>query len=377
MGLKNNLVSWYIKNIIVPNLVKYDSPGFIITEQNTKFGSVFQRDVIFSESLLADFEKKLVEKYGKKGKQILYSTGKEFGYHFGKTFDVPTVKTYSKKEIIEISHFITMLIGATWANNAKETVNIDEKTYEIKYDNYVICNKNGLGHLLTEGACAGLWAYVMEDYSIEGVQTSCQGRGNNECRVVCGTKDFLESNGLNYIKAGKPYKFKQTEKYKEFNKIRKCKNSNTTMKELISSGTYKYENGKFEYEGKRYFPLEVSLFYFLEKNLDSKEMQNILFESSFNEGKNIASREQGNECHSFLTDYLSSQGWGDIFTTPKKKVSLDIIYFPWTELADKINFKMFSGLVSGVFSEFLKRKVTLKSKGFEEEDYFSLSLNEG
>ena len=54
---------------------------------------------------------------------------------------------------------------------------------------------------------------------------------------------------------------------------------------------------------------------------------------------------------------MSVLGWGDVSETGTESLSVGANLFPWTELADKIDFSIFRGLVSGILSGCLNKEI--------------------
>ena len=94
-----------------------------------------------------------------------------------------------------------------------------------------------------------------------------------------------------------------------------------------------------------------------------------MFDVSFDYGKSLAeeSKQELNNhtalgsAESFITNYMSALGWGDILVMKKsRKYTVVSNYFPWTKWAKNIKFIMFRGIISGLLSGFLNKKITLK-----------------
>ena len=191
------LTNWYIKNIIIPNFVKYDNPGFVIIEQNTKSGNIYQRDIFLSEELLSRLETEITATYGEKGKVFLYKIGKNFGWDYGKAFKIPTLKTSKVGDVKQAAIFLSKFIGGMWAQRS-DIIKLDMENnyFEITFEDYVVCRHNGLGYLLNSGSICGLWAWMLGDFNLEGVQTKCQGRKDSECKTICAPLTTLSKTSL-------------------------------------------------------------------------------------------------------------------------------------------------------------------------------------
>lgn len=355
--LKEAMVAWYIRNVVGPNVVHYESPGFIVTDMTTPYGRTYQRDILLSEDMLATIEKTIVKKFGNIGRQALYSAGKQFGWNFSKLFNVPTIKKFSKTEIQKFAGFFAMFVGATWAKDVAFDMNLSDKKFDINFDKYVVCNQNGLGHMMAEGALAGGWAWIMQDYTIEGVQTRCQGRGDKRCVIICAPRNYLEKNKIKFYKCDDLTELEYSQRYLSYNKIRPTNYAKTSVKELITQGFFKYKESVISYNNQRYFPVGAEFIFFLERELAKLNGGlNILFDISSEAGA-AAIKADKHKSEAFLTDFISALGWGDV-----KKIGAGVgtNIAPWTELVDDIDFTIFRGLASGILTECSGKNTNLK-----------------
>lgn len=375
MAIQDSLTDLYIKNVIIPKFVKYNSPGFVITEQNTKFGYTYQRDLFLSENLIADIETKFIQKFGAKGKSFLYGVGKNFGWNYGKSFNMPTIKTHEQKDVIEMAKFLSQFVGGTWAEKADiEKIDLNKKYFEIKFNDYVVCSKNGLGYLLNDGGISGLWGWLMADFNIEGVQTICQGRKSNECRTVCAPPEELKKAGLDFISFNdKIESDSASPEYLEYNKIRSQRYSSTTLRNLIDNNIVTYKRGKMEYQNERYLPLGIDFLFLLESQVSKlPNGSKLLYEIAFTHGQLIAQKET-DLSPQFMSDFMSFQGWGDLLIT-SSLTEIGITFYPWHELYQQSKKEIFLGLLSGFVSTYKNKKIQLKITGESLSDGF-VSMN--
>ena len=382
MVIKDKIVSWFVQNILLPKVERIDAPGFITIITVTGKEKVNIRELFLPEKLLIELEKKIVKKYKYNGKFCLYSIGKNFGYIYSILSGYSTIRD-NKKDFLDFAYFLVRWVEATYAKRISHKIDYKNKIFQMKMDNYIICRKNGLGYLLTSGGVAGIWAHVVCDPTIEGVQTKCQGRGDKECELICAPAEILKKRKLKFFRETNLGKLELDSDYKDINKIRKTEFARHSLKDLIDSGFFKYSQGVIHYKNERHFLCEASLFYILEKEIKKlKGGEKILFDVSFDYGRNLAEKEEkikdpkivGN----FITDYMSALGWGDILVLNKAgKYSVISNYFPWTKWVGDINFTMFRGIISGLLSGFLNRKITLKKFHTTlSGGYFSVSLDE-
>ncbi len=86
---------------------------------------------------------------------------------------MPTSITSSEKEFVNFAYMLVRNIECIWAERIEHTLDIKKHIFKMTIDNYIICSKNGLGYIFSEGGIAGIWAYACEDLTIEAVQPKC------------------------------------------------------------------------------------------------------------------------------------------------------------------------------------------------------------
>jgi hypothetical protein len=158
--------------------------------------------------------------------------------------------------------------------------------------------------------------------------------------------------------------------YNNINAFRETEYSKTSFKDLIDDRFFTQRTGIIKHKDERFLLLESSMMYILENELKKlKGADKILFDISFKCGNDLFKKENITNKEKFVTDFFGALGFGDVLVLRNnKKYSIIICYFPWTKWADKIDFTMIRGLISGILST--DRKVILKkvekdlSKGF-------------
>ncbi len=361
--------------MIIPNFAKYDIPGFVIIESTNKFGRTYQRDVFIPESFISELESKIIAEYGDQGRFFLYSVGKNFGWNYGKSFNIPNLQNALEIDVSQMAMFLSKFIGGTWAEKS-EIVEMDlkNKYFEITFKNYVVCRYNGLGYLLNSGSIAGLWAWIVADFTIEGFQKECQGRKDAECRTICGPSEILDKLVKNLYKVTHKIETNSSlSNYTLYNKIRPIQFSKLTAKELITTNIVSYKNGIMTYNGERYLPIRIELLYLLEsqiKNLPNGE--DVLFSVAYDCGIKIASNEKSINTK-FMSDFMSFQGWGDLMITSDLD-KINIKYYPWHGLYSESKKHIFLGILSGFVSSFSGKKTILEIAS-ESLDGGFVSLN--
>lgn len=376
--VKDEILTWFLKNVYLPRLEIIDKPGFILVSS----GKIALRDIAFPEYIFIELEKRI------KG-NILYSVGKTFGYNYALNTETPVIGNVERKKFLESFYFIVRYIESiSYGRNLKHTLDYENKIFEMRANDFIICSKNGLGRTIMEGTIAGFCCYAFSDKSIEGVQLKCQGRGDSECRLICAPSSTLKQRGIKFASSKNIEDFSIDEKYLRINAERTTQFSKQSIKSLIDSGIFEYDHGTIDYNGERFFLCEASMMYCLETAIKKiKGAKKLLFDISFDWGKTVVSAElngkskllsSGKDCEQFISDFVPALGWGDIQIS-KKSGRYEIIsnYFPWTRMDRGVEYIMFRGILSGLLSGFLGRKVVFsKISTSLLQGYFSIAIKE-
>lgn len=380
MVIKDKIFEWFLKNMLIPKVNIMDNPGFMITKYSDKGKDVYLREVFLPEDLLIEIEKRIYKKYKLKGRKVLYSSGKKFGYIYASMSNFTRIDETSEKDFLSFLDFTIKYVAAIWAKKIDYEVDIEKRKLIYHLYNYIVCSKNGLGYTLTEGGIAGIWAFMTKDKSVESFQTECQGRGNDKCTLIIAPYEYLKNNNIKAeieINVTEP---KKDMNYLILNKIREPKHSFTSIKDLLDSKIFNYTEGTIEFKGKRFFDFECNLVYIIERELANVDKNNkILFDASFDFGKELANLCEEKDYKRFISNMLSALGWGDIIILNDKKgyVAISEMY-PWgDEMTTKSNFVIFKGIISGMLSGFENKEIRLKKHEIKiENDMLSLIIKE-
>lgn len=316
-------------------------------------------------------ETKVVASFGERGRQALYSAGKRFGYQYARISDLATLSKLGEKKFRKELYNFIRYIETIYAEGMRHKVDVGQKLCEIELNQYVVCRLNGLGHILTEGAIAGSAAYMLEEPTIEGVQTHCQGRGDRTCKLVCAPAKVLEKKKLDFLRETDYSGLEMSDDYPRMNKLRTCKYATQSFKSMVDAGFYEYSPGVARFGRERYLICESSIMYFVEMELQKIGAEQLMFDVAFETGKSIGAEHKDYGVRGFLTDYLSSLGYGDVYQSGEREVLAD--YFPWTQHVHDIKFTLFRGLVSGLLSGLSGKDVKLgEVKCSEDEGFLSL-----
>lgn len=361
MTIKTDVVSWYIRNILIPKMEDITNPGFIIT-QISDSGPITQlRDVLLPETLVANLEDSIVEAYGEEGRKALYSCGKKSNYVYSKILNLERIDTVSSNKFEEFTQYYTTYLAGTYATKLSRKLNMKLRLAELEAKDYIVCSKNGIGHLFTEGSFGGTWAYLINDLSAECTHIECQGRGAEVCKLVAAPANVLDSMGLKYFIERDMPNISLSMDYKILNKVIPTKYAKNSLKSLIDAGFFHYRNNRISFHDERYFECDTHYIYLLEEELKKlKGGQELLFKVSFEYGKLLAQSFHDENYNKFITDYISALGWGDVMVT---KESLFVSSYPWTVYSNNSNFTLFRGIVSGLMSGFLDRNTRFEVSG--------------
>ncbi|MFW6014377.1 MAG: hypothetical protein ACOCZQ_02140 [Nanoarchaeota archaeon] len=375
MGRK--IVDWLVKNIILPRYKNIKNPGFIIISLKSQKGKdVFIRQVLFPENLVRDIETR-IEQNKCENVTELYNIGVSLGWNFAKMFSIPSIESDTRKEVENYARFTSKWNFSTWTKDTQlKELDLDNKRIEFEFDQHIVCRHNGKGYIITEGAEAGVGKYLFCDETIETVQLKCQGRNDEKCETLWATRDDLKKNNIEYKEGKVLYEIKDFSKEKKFNTIQKAKYSNKSTYNMLQSRIFNFDGNLITYKNQVFFDCAVLLYYLMELILQKdNESREIVYQLSFDYGKKIAEDENS----SYIPQLLAALGWGDtLITQEDDKISVHIFYFPWCSIINEgVEFLLFRGLLSGMLSSTLHRKIDLKiPEIIEKKDYVVMKFKE-
>lgn len=375
MLIKDRVVTWYIQNVILPRRIILDKPGFIITTFTEKNVTTYLRELFFPEQLLEYIETTIVQQYGEPGKQALYSSGKKFGYLYASMSNFPTIATSSEKELIDFAYLFIRFVEGTFAQKADHTADFQKKIVTITFDNYIICRHTGHGQIMTEGGSAGIWAYTLQDMTIESVQLQCQGRGDKQCYLmVAPEKQLLEKTSSIYHERNLS-RYTSDDIYKIMNEVRPIQNSNNSLQVLLDTGFFNYSKGIVSYHSDRFFDTEISLFYLLEEEISRlPNGEQILFNAGAEYGRRLQKIYGGTDYKKFISDFFPALGFGDIVVHDGNNLEICTNYYPWTVFSDHSQFIIFRGIMSGIVSGALQQRINFQHFTIDKGNYLTLTI---
>lgn len=379
-AIKDQVFSWFIQKVLAPSVEIVDKPGFIVTSLSEKNKETYLREFFLEEDLLVSIEKKIVSKYGSDGRAVLYSIGKKFGYLYSSLSNFNRIgeSDKEKKDFLDFSYFLVRYITAIYAFDAKHEIDLSRKRFTIELDKYVVCEKNGLGLIMTSGGIAGIWAYMVRDKTVEGVETSCQGLGADHCFVIAQPRVEHEKDGRKFtVEVDLPDDQFSTQ-YKSLNLIRPAQFAKNSLKSLLDSRLFRYDHGFLHYGDIRYFHGESHVIYLIEKDLAQLPGgEECLFEASFEFGQMLQKTYGGKDYKKFIMDYFPALGWGDILVKSEESGKISVIsqYYPWTKYSSSTKFTIFRGVISGFISGCLDRKVQFLTFNRSISEFLVVSFN--
>ena len=287
----------------------------------------------------------------------------------------PKINEYSNKEMENFLYYLIRYMETTFSKNATHEANFDEKSLLISFEDYIVCRNNGYGYILTDGGSAGLWSYLMQDKSIEGVQLNCQGRGNNRCDILCAPFGKLVENIKKVnIELNLPDK-QFDESYKIMNEIRPSNYSKNSMKDLIDNNFFRYDEGSFFYKENRFFGCESHILYLLEEEISKLDYgEKIIFDTCFEYGKALRRIYSSTDYKRFITDFFPALGFGDITFLSDDKPVIASIFYPWTTHSEKSKYLVFRGLMSGFITDAIGNNIIFDDYEIDIDNYLTLTI---
>ncbi len=370
MDIKDNAVRFYIQNFIINKSQNIEVPGFIFFKVSGKT-PIFARQVIIPEDFFINLERSISQK-GKIAQNALYSAGKKFGYHFSLLGSFYNIKDKKGQDLINYINIINKFIEGTYASRIECKINPDQKTCNYNIENFIVLNKLGYGYFLPLGAAAGLMSYFLQDPNIEGVLENFNEQSGSGT-LLYAPAEYLKNNKKEFFSEINLSNLEPTENYISFNQVHPIKYSNYSFKSLLNSKYFSFNKGIILNNKERYFILEVTALYLIEKELNN--YSDIIYNSAFNAGLKMLENVQSPTLKT-ITDYLSAFGWGDILIIKKdSKYVINVNYFPYTNLYNQINYLIFSGIVAGMLSIITQEHVKFKKVERNiTQGYLSVSL---
>jgi hypothetical protein len=376
MPVKDRIVNWWIQNIILPKREIIDKPGFVVTTFTEGTKTIYLRDYFLPEQLFELIESKIVEHYDNDGRQALYSAGKKFGYIYSSLSNFPTIQNSTNKAFSDFAYLLVRYLEGTYAKQAEYTIDLEKKLFTIFFDNYLICRHNGLGYIMADGGISGIWAYVMQDRTLEGIQLECQGRGDKKCVIFCGPEHEIKEKSETFLHETDLLERKFDISYKTMNEIRETTYSMNSLKSLIDAGFFDFHGGILSYKNNRFFHSDTHILDLLEQEISKlPNGQLVLFDACFDYGKLLRETYGGTNYKKFIPDFFSALGFGDILVLDTDKIRIVSKYYPWTIFSKQTRYIIFRGIMSGIVSSSLGKKIEFINYNVDIENYLTLTIS--
>ncbi|MEM4257622.1 MAG: hypothetical protein QXL17_00510 [Candidatus Thermoplasmatota archaeon] len=377
MPVKDRIVTWFIQHVLLPRIEIIDKPGFVINTLSDNRKTTFLREFFLPEKLFEIIEKNIIKEYGDLGKETLYSIGKKFGYIYAAMSEFPTINTHKKKEMTDFVYYMVKYLETFYASHADYEVDIDKKILTISFKDYIICRNNGLGYIMADGGSVGIWAYLMQDKTLEATQLKCQGRGDTECVIICAPKNKIRDVKGNYFIEEQLDEMKYENNYLTLNEVRETIYARNSMKDLIDINFFEYSKGIVSYKQNRFFSCDSHILYVLENEIQRlPEGERILFDSCFEYGRILQKIYGYPDYAKFIIDFFPAIGFGDVMVNDSQGFKITSVYYPWTTFSEKAKYTIFRGILSGFISASLNMNILFKNFTIDIGEYLTLTISE-
>jgi hypothetical protein len=106
-----------------------------------------------------------------------------------------------------------------------------------------------------------------------------------------------------------------------------------------------------------------------------KDGERVLFDICFEYGKLLRETYGGKDYEKFISDFFPALGFGDITVLDPNRPSIAAIYYPWTVFSEKSKYIIFRGVMSGIVSSSLGKKIEFKEFDIDVRDYLTLTIS--
>ena len=367
MKIGDSVVKLYVQKFIMPRALIFDKPGFVDFNISGKT-RIYVRQLLVPESLFVNIQKEVVEKFGERGEQLLYSVGKKFGYRFAQVGRFENIKSHPGNRIKKWVTVACKFVEGTYASELSNETDVAKETIDVVVRNFAICRKLGYDLFILTGGGAGVMAWILQNKKLEGVlyDGKYESSGDHFCRVKYAPPPVLEE----FKKEREDIKIlKETNltsltpnfrDYIRFNAQTELE-YDQSFQDFLTAGLFEYKRGVITYGDERFFLLTVGAMYLLEQAFKQQNMQKILFNNAFNTGTDIFSNKL-TKIHDIL-GILCALGWGEpINLSTKQEYKVVINHFPWTKWCKDIDYSLIAGFISGIFSKAYGKKIIFKLK---------------
>lgn len=362
MPLKDSFVGMYLKRFVIPGALVFNKPGFVDFKISGKT-SIYARQIFYPEDFFVDFESKIIDTFGNKGRQKLYSIGKRFGYRFAQSGKFENIKDNPGDKIKNWVFITSKFIEGTYASSIENVTDPTIPKTEYTLKRFAVLEKSGYDYIFATGGTAGMMAWMFQDPSVEVIISDLKKVDDNyEATLQVAPFEYLKKNYPSaelYSMTNVSDLLENFQDYIKFNAQAQTSCSKS-FQTYLDFKFFDYQSGIVTFKGKRFFLFELSGTYLIELELkkeSDKRYSEILFECCFNAGKDILSNFGGNQKDIF--DVLSALGWGEVvpFSSTETEIKVLINHFPWSKWYKEVDFLMMRGFLSGILSKLKGKKV--------------------
>ncbi len=361
---QNDNANFFLSRVLT-KISNIDIPGFIISNAPAdKTKKAKERLVFLPEDFFVRLENSIISKDKDNGKIKLYSLGKQFGFKLAVLLRLART---SAGDIDSSTKYIFRFLETLYAKSLKIIeINLESKLLEIKASDLAITRKNNFGYIISVGGCAGIWAYLQNNYDLECVSKKNSNDGTFE--LFCGPEEIISSKGNILIAENKPETNDDLDYLKYNSPPLNYQNSGSfSLAKLVENKLLSYESGSLLLSKKsRLLPVEISFLYTLEKELSSVE----IFEAAYNCFYDIGTNCNVNDHIVFISQILSGLGFGtiNVVTKENQKIIAFSNYPCITKDLKSTNFSLIKGILYGFIDSKNGKKNTYSEITFSQTD---------
>ncbi len=362
MTIKDSFVSLYVRRYVIPGALVFNKPGFVDFKISGKT-NIYARQIFYPADFFIDFESRIINEMGDKGKKVLYSIGKRFGYRFAQAGKFENIKDHPGEKIKDWIFIMSKFIEGTYASLIDNVTDVQLRKTDYTLKRFTVLENLGYEYIFATGGTAGVMAWLLQDPTIEAVlKETKKVDGFYEAVVESAPVAYLNSNYASsqiFTETKLDDLVEDFQDYVRFNAQTQT-SCNNSFQTYLDFNMFNYEKGIITFGKNRLFLFEVSGTYLIEydlKRLGYNKCLDILFESAFKTGYDLFSKFGKNNKEIF--DVLSALGWGEVlpFSSSDKEVKVVVNHFPWCKWYKEVDFLIIRGFLSGVISKTSGKKV--------------------
>ncbi|MFH1442398.1 MAG: hypothetical protein ABIG96_00015 [Candidatus Micrarchaeota archaeon] len=355
---------WAI-NVVAPGLFKIDIPGYVLGK-GSPIGPMAVRNVFIPESFFLKLEKEVGDKVPD-GKEKLYALGKKFGYRFS------VLNGFPRNDPAISAGIIFKFFETLYAEKISVETDVGKKTMRLKTDGMAITRRGGGGLMVTVGGAAGIWAYLLNDYTME-----CAVKNGLGCEYefVAGPVEILATDIGTVLRCDELPEFKDHGTYVRMNSPPQAiPPAAFNMQKLMQTGLFTYKEGelRFAISETRFVPVEIYLLYETERLFPEELVFGAAKESFMEIGKLV---KQQKEPVNFISQMLGAFGFGITQVEGEVEKAITFKGYPWMDTdLQRANYALVRGAIEGFLEGNTGRKFsTSKAKVKASGNLFYLSI---